>query len=170
MKRRLKCSRRKEGTMGVIEDFRQELGQFREMTEKFYKKEISMKEYKGFSGGFGSYAQKGGNANMLRLRMAGERLTKEKLGFIAKSLKKYQINRLHFTTCQTVQLHDLLPETVYALMEEALDYGIVTKGGGGDFPRNVMVSPLSGVEQGEYFDVLPYGEAAGDYLLFLLDP
>ena len=154
--------------MGVIEDFRQELGQFREMTEKFYKKEISMKEYKGFSGGFGSYAQKGGNANMLRLRMAGGRLTKEKLGFIVKSLKKYQINRLHFTTCQTVQLHDLLPETVYALMEEALDYGIVTKGGGGDFPRNVMASPLSGVEQGEYFDVLPYGEAAGDYLLSLI--
>lgn len=50
-------------------------------------------------------------------------------------------------------------------MEKALDVGIVTRGGGGDFPRNVMVSPLSGVEQGEYFDVLPYAEAASDYLM-----
>ena len=50
-------------------------------------------------------------------------------------------------------------------MEKALDAGIVTMGGGGDFPRNVMCSPLSGVEQGEYFDVLPWAEAAGDYLM-----
>lgn len=38
-------------------------------------------------------------------------------------------------------------------------------GGGGDFPRNVMCSPLSGVERDEYFDVLPWAEAAGEYLL-----
>lgn len=155
--------------MGITEDFRAELGQFREMTEKFYKNEISAKEYKGFSGGFGSYAQKGGKANMLRLRMAGGRLTKERLGFIARSLKEYKIDKLHFTTCQTVQLHNLGPDTVCMLMEEALNYNIITKGGGGDFPRNIMVSPLSGVEQEEFFDVLPYGEAAGDYLLSLMD-
>lgn len=46
-----------------------------------------------------------------------------------------------------------------------MDVGIITKGGGGDFPRNVMCSPLSGVEMGEYFDVLPYAEAVSDYLL-----
>lgn len=155
--------------MGITEDFRAELGQFREMTDKFYKNEISAKEYKGFSGGFGSYAQKGGKANMLRLRMAGGRLTKERLGFIAESLKKYQIDKLHFTTCQTIQLHNLGPDTVCRLMEEALDYNIITKGGGGDFPRNIMVSPLSGVERGEFFDVLPYGEAAGNYLLSLMN-
>ena len=50
-------------------------------------------------------------------------------------------------------------------MEGGLDHGIVTMGGGGDFPRNVTVSPLSGVEKGEYFNVLPYAEAAGEYLM-----
>ena len=49
-----------------------------------------------------------------------------------------------------------------------MDAGIVTRGGGGDFPRNTMVSPLSGVEQGEYFDVLPYAEEAGDYLMGII--
>lgn len=155
--------------MGAADTFRKELAQFQEMTEKFYNKEISVKEYKGFSGRFGSYAQRGGQASMLRLRMAGGRLTKEKFRFVAKSLKEKEIKKLHFTTCQTIQLHDLKKETVFQLMDEALDYGIVTKGGGGDFPRNIMVSPLSGVEKGEYFDVLPYGEAAGDYLLNLID-
>ena len=53
-------------------------------------------------------------------------------------------------------------------MEKAFDAGIITRGGGGDFPRNVMASPLSGVEQGEYFDVMPYAEAVSDYLLGMI--
>src|SRR5699024_7761179 len=40
--------------------------------------------------------------------------------------------------------------------------------GGGDFPRNVMCSPLSGVQADEYFDVLPYAEAAGEYLMHFI--
>ena len=71
----------------LIQEWKASLPKFREMTEKFYAKEVSVKEYKGFSGGYGSYAQKGGEASMLRLRMPGGRLTKEKLKFIAKSCK-----------------------------------------------------------------------------------
>lgn len=149
----------------LMQEFKEDLAQFRDMTEKFYAKEVSMKEYKGFSGGFGSYAQKGGEASMLRLRMPGGRLTKEKLKFVAEAIAQYDVKKAHFTTCQTIQFHDLDAEAVCAIMEKAMDVGIVTRGGGGDFPRNVMVSPLSGVEQGEHFDVLPYAEAASDYLM-----
>jgi ferredoxin-nitrite reductase len=145
--------------------WKKELPAFREKTEAFYAGELSKGDYKGFSGLYGSYAQKGGTASMLRLRMTAGRVTKEKLAFVAESIRKYDIKKLHFTTCQTIQLHDLDPETVYAVMEAALDAGIVTMGGGGDYPRNVMCSPLSGVEQGEYFNVLPYAEAAGEYLM-----
>ena len=42
----------------LMQEFKEDLAQFRDMTEKFYAKEVSMKEYKGFSGGFGSYAQR----------------------------------------------------------------------------------------------------------------
>ena len=149
----------------TTEEFRQDLAGFRKMTDKFYAKEISVKEYKGYSGGFGSYAQRGGKASMLRLRLPGGRLTKEKLRFIADMVAEYGIRKVHFTTCQTVQLHDLDAKSVCEIMEKALDAGIVTRGGGGDFPRNVMVSPLSGVEKGEYFDVMPCAEAVSDYLL-----
>ena len=92
-------------------------------------------------------------------------MTKEQLKFIGDSIEKHQINQVHFTTCQTVQLHNLKGEAVCEIMEEALDFGINTRGGGGDFPRNVMVSPLSGVEQGEWFDVLPYALKAAEYLM-----
>ena len=55
----------------LLKEFKEDLDQFRDMTEKFYAGDVSAKEYKGFSGGFGSYAQKGGKASMLRLRMPG---------------------------------------------------------------------------------------------------
>lgn len=148
-----------------VQSWKLELPAFKEKTDAFYSGELSKGDYKGFSGFYGSYAQKGGKASMLRLRMTAGRVTKEKLAFVAESIRKYQVTKAHFTTCQTIQLHDLQPEQVYGIMEEALDAGIVTMGGGGDFPRNVMCSPLSGVEQGEYFDVRPWAEAAGAYLM-----
>ena len=147
------------------EAWKQDLPAFREKTAAFYAGELDKAAYKGFSGFYGSYAQKGGKAGMLRLRMTAGRVTGKKLAFAAQAIRKYHVPRAHFTTCQTIQFHDLEGETICAIMEEALDAGIVTMGGGGDFPRNVMCPPLSGVEKGEYFDVLPWAEAAGEYLM-----
>ena len=150
------------------ESWKQDLPAFREKTAAFYAGELDKAAYKGFSGLYGSYAQKGGNANMLRLRMTAGRVTPEKLAFTAKAIREHKISRVHFTTCQTIQLHDLDGQTAGDIMEAALDAGIVTMGGGGDYPRNVMCSPLSGTEADEYFDVLPWAEAAGEYLMTLI--
>ena len=151
-----------------IENWKKDYEEFEKVTRDFYDGKISVPEYKGFSGGFGSYAQRGGKASMLRLRLPGGRVTKDKLKFITDSIRRYHIDKVHFTTCQTIQLHNLNADAVCSIAVEALEHGIVTRGGGGDFPRNVMVSPLSGVEQGEYFDVSPYAEAAAEYLMTLI--
>lgn len=145
--------------------WKQDLPEFKEKTAAFYSGELDKMAYKGFSGFYGSYSQKGGKASMLRLRMTAGRVTREKLAFVAKALREHNVPRIHFTTCQTIQLHDLQQDTVCDIMEKALDVNIVTIGGGGDYPRNVMCPPLSGLERGEYFDVLPYAEAAADYLM-----
>lgn len=153
--------------MRVIDpqEWKQDLPAFKEKTKGFYAGEIDKNTYKGFSGLYGSYAQKGGKGSMLRLRMTAGRVTKEKMAYIAESIRNYQVNLAHFTTCQTIQLHNLDADAVCAIMEGALDVGIVTMGGGGDFPRNVMCSPLSGTEPGEYFDVRPWAEKAAEYLM-----
>ena len=41
------------------EDWKEDYKEFDEATEKFYKGEVDAKTYKGISGGFGSYAQRG---------------------------------------------------------------------------------------------------------------
>lgn len=153
----------------LLQELKDEIQLFKEQTEKFVNKELSVKEFKGFSGGFGSYAQRGAETFMLRLRMNQGVMSKDKLAFICKVCKEHQVQKAHLTTCQTIQLHDLASTSVPGIMEEALDHGIVTRGGGGDFPRNVMCSPLSGVDPMEVFDVRPYAEAVGDYLLSIVN-
>ncbi len=142
--------------------------EFKEMTEKFYNKEVTVGEYKGFSGNYGSYAQRGAAASMLRLRMSAGVVTPQKLCFIADTVTRYGVDRIHNTTCQTIQLHNLAGSIVGDIMEGAAKVGIFTIGGGGDNPRNVMASPLSGVDPEEYFDVIPYAEKAAEYLLSLI--
>ena len=146
-------------------DWKKYLPEFKEKTAAFYSGEMKKAEYKGFSGFYGSYAQRSQDASMLRLRMPAGRVTKEKLSFVARAIREYQIDCVHFTTCETIQLHNMKERAVTELLEKALDAGIITMGGGGDFPRNVMCSPLSGVEKDEYFDVVPWAEAAGEYLM-----
>ena len=151
------------------QEWKTDLPEFCEKTRDFYAGKMDKGSYKGFSGRYGSYAQKGGTASMLRLRMTAGCVSKEKLAFIAKAIRAYQVNMVHFTTCESVQFHNLDEKSVCELMEQALDAGIVTMGGGGDFPRNVMCSPLSGVEEGEYFDVMPWAKAAGEYLMTFIN-
>lgn len=142
-----------------------DLEEFEEKTMKFHNGEMTVAEYKGFSGGFGSYAERGGKTHMLRLRLAGGQVTKERLRFIVETCDKYHVEKMKLTTCQSVQLHHLRAEDLCGMMKEAWKAGMISRGGGGDFPRNIMASPLSGVQTDEYFDVLPYAQAAGDYLM-----
>lgn len=148
-----------------LEEFLPDLEEFRKNLKAFDEGELTVAEYKGLSGGFGSYAQRGGKRHMLRLRIPGGVLSKKHLRFIVESCDKYQIDLMKLTTCQSVQLHNLKAEDLAKLIEEAWKEGMISRGGGGDFPRNVMASPLSGVRKGETFDVMPYAKAAGDYLM-----
>ena len=152
-------------TQQWTETFRGEIEHFQDTISAFDKGEIDRKAYKGISGGLGSYAQRDASKHMLRLRMPGGRLTLERLKFLAETVEREQVSRLKLTTCETVQLHDLAADQVPGIMAAAIGCGILTKGGGGDNPRNVMASPLSGVQPGEAFDVVPYAEAVTRYLL-----
>ena len=148
-----------------LQTYREEIETFSGRIQDFQEGKIDKKDYKGYSGGMGSYAQRDQSKHMLRLRMPAGRLTMERLKFLADTVEKYQVRRLKLTTCETVQLHDLAAEQVPAIIGEAAGAGILCRGGGGDNPRNVMCSPLSGVQEGEAFDPSPYAAAVTDYLL-----
>ena len=151
-----------------LETFLPDLPAFREKIEAFDRGEVSVADYKKFSGGYGSYAQKGAKAHMIRLRLAGGRISKETMGQIASLAERYGVQMAKLTTCESIQFHNLPAKSVPDLMEEVWKAGMITRGGGGDFPRNVMASPLAGLERGEPFDVTPYAEATAEFLLGLI--
>ena len=66
------------------QSWKADLPEFREKTTAFYAGDLDKMAYKGFSGLYGSYAQKGGKASMLRLRMTAGRVTREKLALLQK--------------------------------------------------------------------------------------
>ena len=86
-------------------NWKEDIPAFREKTAAFYAGELSKDAYKGFSGLYGSYAQKGGKASMLRLRMTGGCGAKEKIQFISDTIRTNNLKKTHFTTLQTNQLH-----------------------------------------------------------------
>ena len=57
----------------------------------FAQGEIARKDYKGISGGFGSYAQHDAAKHMLRLRLPGGRVTPERLHFMAQAVQQYHV-------------------------------------------------------------------------------
>lgn len=142
-----------------------EIDAFRTLGHQFKNKEISAAEFKGKSGGMGVYAQRGGEQFMIRLRTPSGIVSREHLALIDSYARKYGLKQVHFTTRQAVQLHDLDIDEVCDIMADAIVHGLFTRGGGGNFPRNVALSPLAGVERGEAFDPTPYAVETGNYLL-----
>lgn len=66
------------------------------MTRKFYKKEMSIADYKGQSGAYGSYAERGAATGMSRWRFNCGRIKQEQMRFLADTIRKYNLS---YKTC-----------------------------------------------------------------------
>ncbi len=142
-----------------------EIPAFREFGHKFINGEVKKMEFKGVSGGFGVYAQRDQKSFMIRLRVSCGVFSREQLNKIYEIAKKHNLDKIHLTTRQAVQLHDLSIDAVCDIMEEGIHKDIFTRGGGGNFPRNVAISPLSGVDKDDKFDIVPYAIACDNHFI-----
>lgn len=152
-------------SMSFNEKLKLEIKDFRELGHKFINGEISVGDFKGMSGGMGVYAQRGKNGFMMRLRTSSGIISNKHINLINSYVDKYKLEAIHLTTRQAVQLHNLNIDEVCDIMEDAIDNNLYTRGSGGNFPRNVSLSPLSGVEKGESFDPTNHALLAGEYLI-----
>lgn len=140
-----------------------EVEELRSKGKGFLDGSVSRVELRGFSGGFGSYAQSETGKFMIRLRTPSGIVTKEHFNLLLNYAKEADLNKIHLTTRQAVQIHDLSIDQVCDIMKDAIDHDLFTRGGGGHFPRNVALSPMAGVDPEEVFDVTPYACQVGDY-------
>ncbi len=142
-----------------------EIEEFREKGHKFINGELNIMQFKHASGGFGVYAHKGKEKFMIRLRIPSGITNVDEMYKVYDFANRYGLDKIHLTTRQAIQLHGLNIDDICDLMKEALDNDIYTRGAGGDYPRNVAMSPLAGVDPNEAFDVTAYAMAIGNYFL-----
>lgn len=154
----------KENLEDLKEIYRKEINEFKEVGDHFINGRISSAEFKGVSGGMGVYAQRGGKQFMIRLRILSGVMPLTELKLIRDFVNKYSLKSIHLTTRQAIQLHDLEFDDVIEIMDKSLENNLFTRGGGGNYPRNVSLSPLSGVEE-EAFDVTPYAIGVNKYFI-----
>lgn len=151
-------SKLKEELLGEIEIFK-------EKGMAFLNGDISKMEFKHVSGGFGVYAERNKKTFMIRLRIPSGITDVEEMKWIYKKAEEYGLEKIHLTTREAIQLHNLSIDDVCSIMRDGLERNIYTRGAGGDYPRNVAMSPLAGVDKFEAFDVTPYALAANNYFL-----
>lgn len=142
-----------------------EVEEFREIGHKFLKKEVSLLEFKGKSGGMGVYAERGAETFMIRFRIPSGVTNLKELKLLYEFAKKCNIEDIHLTTRQAIQLHGLSIDEACDLMIEGIKNDLYTRGSGGNYPRNVALSPLSGVCETEVFDPTGYALVVGNYFL-----
>ena len=142
-----------------------EIEEFRELGNKFLSGEVSVMDFKKVSGGMGVYSERSKKEFMIRLRIPSGISSLEQMNWLCDIAEKYELDGFHLTTREAVQYHNLSIDQVCGIMKDGIDNDIYSRGGGGNFPRNVAMSPLSGVDRNEAFDVTPYALAVNNHFL-----
>lgn len=141
------------------------LPEFKDYTLNFLNGNMSKTQYETFSKSYGVYAQRNQNSFMINLRTSCGTISKCQLHTIYQFAHSYGLDYIYLSTRQCIQLHNLDMDTLINIMEKCIHKDIFTIGCGGDFPRNIGLSPLSGVDIEESFDVTAYAIATDKYFL-----
>ena len=133
-----------------------EQDQFEKDIKDFATGKIHPVKFKGIRVAHGVYEQRQEHTYMIRIRCAAGGITPKQLRKVAELGEKYGSSEVHFTTRQEVQVHDVLIQNVMKVIRGLNEVDLSSRGGGGNTIRNILTSPMSGVEKGEAFDVDPY--------------
>ena len=105
---------------------------------------------------FGVYEQRTKGTYMVRIRCAAGIVSPAQLSVVAQLSKQYGSGRLHLTTRQEIQIHDVTIKDLATVIRALAAIGLSTRGGGGNTVRNITASWDSGITPVELFDVTPY--------------
>lgn len=152
-----------------IEAVIQGVQNYKEKVNRVLNGEEELKNIKPIMGGMGVYEQREKGTFMLRVRIPAGVCEVKWLKSIYEIGKKVGVERFHLTSRQDIQYHGLTLAQTIEVKEALLKEGLVTKGGGGNSPRNIACSPLSGADSKDVFDVTPYALASCDFIMENID-
>ncbi len=142
-----------------------DIDEFDDAVRRFESGTLSPDDFKHKRVIWGIYEQRQDGLYMLRTRIPGGRIPAARARVIARLAQAYRGVRLHVSTRENIQFHDLKVEELVPLMRELKAAGITCKGGGGNTARNVVGCPHAGLCPRESFDVTPYVTAVTEHLI-----
>lgn len=149
----------------ISKEVREDVELYRLEVERFLEGNVSPQKFRPFRVARGIYAQRGQERFMTRIKVPGGCLTPKQMIRIADLSEKYGNGIPHVTTRQDIQLHFVKIEDTVKAMQELLEVGLTTRGGGGNTVRNITACYDAGVCDLEVFDVTPYAPAFTEFFL-----
>ncbi|OHD54645.1 MAG: hypothetical protein A2Y33_02375 [Spirochaetes bacterium GWF1_51_8] len=114
---------------------------------------------------FGVYEQRTPDTYMVRVRCAAGVITPRQLAAVAETARVYGSGRLHITTRQEIQIHDVKLEHLIPSIRALKTAGLSTRGGGGNTLRNITAPADTGVSPSGPFDITPYAVGLTELLI-----
>src|SRR3989339_259234 len=148
---------------------RSDINKYKESLEKYLKGGLTGAFFKGIRVPWGNYSQRGDKYLMSRLRIPAGIITPVQLRAIADSAKDFAGGRLHITTRQDIQIHDVPYANSLKIMESLKNLDISPRGGGGNTIRNITACSMSGVCMNEKIEVYKLAWGLSEYLLAFED-
>ncbi len=144
-----------------------DIPKYDEYLKKFLSGELKDTFFRGVRVPWGFYSQRGGKILMSRLRIPAGILTPQQLKAIGEAAEKFANGKLHITTRQDIQIHNVPFENSIKIIEYLKDYNIFPRGGGGNTVRNITGCYLSGICPYEKIEVYRIVCGLTEYLLSL---
>ncbi len=92
---------------------------------------------------------------MCRMRIPCGVLSSQQMRVVADCAERYAVGHADITTRANLQIREIKPEFMEALLTDLHQCGIIPRGSGADNIRNVTGNPTAGIDKDELFDVLP---------------
>lgn len=102
---------------------------------------------------------------MLRLRIAGGRLTGHQMRGLAHMAEQYGSGRADLTTRANMQIREFQPKDIVRVLNAIHSLGLTSRGTGADNIRNITASPTTGIDPTELLDVAPFADGLHHYIL-----
>jgi len=102
---------------------------------------------------------------MLRLRIAGGRLTTHQMRGLADLAERHGSGRADVTTRANLQIREFQPKDIVRVLNTVRSLGLTSRGSGADNVRNITASPTTGIDPIEIIDVSPLAEGLHHYIL-----
>ncbi len=156
---------REKTLLQIVPAITRETFKYRTKVQELLSSQIEPVDFKSYRVSMGIYEQRISGDFMIRIRIGGGITSPKQIRRIAELSENYGNSMVHITTRQDIQLHNVNIEDTPDILEELLQVGLSSRGGGGNTVRNVTACPRAGSCPNEKFDVAPYAVSLTEFLL-----